>query len=356
MDRFQQYIIREVLKPLMAITVILIGLFSSFSCARYLARAATETLGSELILNLVFLKTLIAMEVLFPIALYASIIVALGRLYRDQEIIVMHSVGLGEFYIIKTVLMIALPLAVVVGLYSAFIRPWAYEAIYRIDAGGNTELDLDRYQSGRFYGNEDSGRIIYISEATRDGKEVNRIFYYVRGSSFNDIVIADDVYQEQPDPFQPPQLHLHDGFMYRVDRSDLKDTVTRFNNFVYLPELENTTNYRRKAASTIELSKSDDPGDIAEYQWRLSRFFATVLLALMSIPLSRSSPRQGKSEKVLWAAIIFAVYYNLSGLAQTWVEQAVVGEFPGIWWLHSLMFLVVVYFVLPVEFRRSKEA
>ena len=74
MKRVQLYIFREVLKPLFVIAVILAGLFASFSSARYLAQAVTEILGTEMIVKLVFLKTLIAMEVLFPIALYASVI------------------------------------------------------------------------------------------------------------------------------------------------------------------------------------------------------------------------------------------------------------------------------------------
>jgi lipopolysaccharide export system permease protein len=67
----------------------------------------------------------------------------------------------------------------------------------------------------------------------------------------------------------------------------------------------------------------------------------------MAIPLSRSSPRQGKSEKIIAAAVIFAIYYNLSGLAQTWVEQGVIGSFPGVWWLHFLMLVAVITVFTP---------
>ncbi len=94
----------------------------------------------------------------------------------------------------------------------------------------------------------------------------------------------------------------------------------------------------------------EQAADIAELQWRLSRPFATILLALIAIPLSRSSPRQGRNEKIFTAALVFALYYNLSGLARTWVEQEMVGSFPGIWWLQALMMIVVVVLLLP-EFK-----
>ena len=97
----------------------------------------------------------------------------------------------------------------------------------------------------------------------------------------------------------------------------------------------------------MDLMLSDEPTDIAELQWRLSRPLATILLALIAIPLSRSSPRQGRNEKIFTATLIFALYYNLSGLARTWVEQGTVASFPGIWWLHTLMTIVVAIMLFP---------
>ena len=105
-------------------------------------------------------------------------------------------------------------------------------------------------------------------------------------------------------------------------------------------------NYRRKAASTRTLWDSEQPRDIAELQWRLSRPVATILLALIAVSFTRTIPRQSKSDKTfLIAAMVFALYYNLSGLAQTWVEQAVIPEIPGVWWLYSLLLIAVILFL-----------
>ena len=70
-----------------------------------------------------------------------------------------------------------------------------------------------------------------------------------------------------------------------------------------------------------------------------------VLLLRFSCPyrraiFSRTSPRQGKSERSFYgAAAVFAIYYILSGLAQTWVEQGTISRVPGVWWLYILMAL-----------------
>jgi lipopolysaccharide export system permease protein len=206
---------------------------------------------------------------------------------------------------------------------------------------------VERYQARRFYGNEESSSIIYINDKREGGERLSGVFHYVRKDHTSEIILAKQGYQERTGQYQPPKLHLLDGYMYSMSRSSTRDSIVRFSRFVYMPSPDIARDYQRKAAPTLELGFSADTRDIAEFQWRISRALTTILLAMMAIPLSRSSPRQGKSEKIIAAAVIFAIYYNLSGLAQTWVEQGVIGSFPGVWWLHFLMLVAVITVFTP---------
>jgi lipopolysaccharide export system permease protein len=347
MTRLRYYLVREVLKPFLVVVAILVGLFTSFNAARYLAETVTETLGMVMVMKLILLKSVIAMEVLVPIGFYSAIIVALARLHRDQEVIVLKSAGISENFLVRTIFGLSLSIGILVGLLSIYGRPWAYEQIYLLDESESAEMDVSRYQPRRFYGNEDSGTIIYIQNKTDAEENLQNVFHYVRKDGSSDIVIAKEGHQERLEEYRPPQLHLLDGYMYRMNHTSTRDSIIKFSRFVYMPSPETARDYQRKAASTVELSFSEESRDVAEFQWRVSRAIATILLAMIAIPLSRSSPRQGKSEKIIAAAIIFAIYYNLNGLAQTWVEQGVVGKTPGVWWLHILMTLVVIIMFTP---------
>ncbi len=340
--RIELYIISEVLRPFLVVTVILAGLFAGFSSARFLAEAVTETLGIAAMIELIFLKTLIALEVLIPIALYVAVIIGLGRLHRDQEIIAIRSVGIGTGHVIKAVLLLSVPVAVLSGAISMYGRPWAYEQSYIMDARAEAELNTDRFQPGRFYGNEDSGRIVYIREKQGNDGLMMEVFHYLRDGKYSEIITAERAYRYDTNPERLPRLHLFDGMIYRFDRNGRQDSTVRFNKLVYVTDTSREVGYRRKAAATTTLLQSQQPMEVAELQWRLSRPFATILLALVAVPLSRSSPRQGRGEKTFVAALVFAIYYNLSGLARTWVEQGVVPAFPGIWWLHLLMLIIIV--------------
>ena len=353
MPHIERYIIREVLRPFSFVLILLVALFACFSSARYLAEAVTETLGLYFMVKLILLKTFIALEVLVPIALYTSVVIGLGRLHRDREIIALNAAGASNKRIIGPVMVVSIPIALAVGALSLYGRPWAYENSYILDAMAKADLNTDRFQPGRFYGNEDTGTVIYIAGKDRENGAMSRIFYYTRKGEVSEVTAAVSARQDQGLEDGRLRVSLDDGLVYRLRRYSLEDEVVRYEKLIrFHGDPEVSIGYKRKAQATPDLLDSDTPEDIAEAQWRLSRPLATLLLALIAIPLSHSSPRQGKNERVFMAALIFAVYYNLSGVAQTWVEQGVMDEIPGVWWLHALMALVVSLYLFQRYYRR----
>lgn len=353
MKIIDKYITRELLIPFTVLIVILSGMFSSFSSARFLAEAVTESLGIVAMLQLVSLKTLIALEVLVPIALYIAVIIGLGRMNRDQEINVLRSAGISEHRIIYAVLIVAIPVGIISGVLSMFVRPWAYEESYILNAQAEAELNTDRFQAGRFYGSEKSGRVVYINSKDESGKKMRNIFHYVSKENGSEILFAKEGIQKHPVRGERPQLHLFDGNLYKLKHSSTKDTVSHFEKMIYFSDDSNDLDYKRKSTATKVLMDSDHPPDIAELQWRLSRPVSTILLALIAIPFSRTSLRRTGGEMVyFYAALVFAIYYILSGLAQTWVEQGKIGSVPGVWWLYVLMSVVSISLLFPNGWKR----
>ncbi|MFT7459207.1 MAG: lipopolysaccharide export system permease protein, partial [Planctomycetota bacterium] len=250
MTNIERYIFVEVIKPLAAVLSILVGLFACFSSARYLAEAITETLGIALMLKLVFLKTFIALEVLIPIALYVSIIIGLGRMHRDQEIIAMRAAGISGVRIIKAILWVAVPVGIVVGLTSFVGRPWAYEDSYILDARANAELNTDRFQPGRFYGNDDSGRVVYIQTKNESDGIMKNLFHYIDKDGTKEIILSRYASQVQANEENRTQIHLHDGSIHRLKYDGREDEIIKFEKLVlFLDDAEDDIGYKRKAAT-----------------------------------------------------------------------------------------------------------
>ncbi len=353
MKIIEKYITRELLMPFTVVIVILTGLFSGLSSANFLAGAVTESLGIAVMLKLVLLKTLIALEVLVPIALYIAVIVGLGRMHRDQEINILRSAGVGEHRIIYSVLLVAIPVGIISGVLSIFVRPWAYEENYILNAQAEAELNIDRFQPGRFYGSEKSGRVIYIDSEDESGEQMKNIFHYKPSINGSEILVAQEGRKQKQVRGQRSQIHLFNGYIYQLAHSSTKDTVTQFEKLVYFIDDGDSLDFKRKSAATMVLMDSSRPRDVAELQWRLSRPIATVLLALIAVPFSRTSPRRKEGEKAFFAAaLVFSIYYILSGLAQTWVEQGTIGSTPGVWWLYILMLIISLSLLFPDYWRQ----
>ncbi len=98
--------------------------------------------------------------------------------------------------------------------------------------------------------------------------------------------------------------------------------------------------------STFDLLKKyADPNAAAELQWRLSIPLSALLLALLALPLSSVSPRQGRYSQVFPAILIYVIYVNLLFVARNWVEQKTVPVSVGIWWVHGVFLLLVGIFI-----------
>jgi lipopolysaccharide export system permease protein len=346
--RIDRYLAREILKPLLLVCSVLLLVFMSYSSVRYLADAVAGLLPQRTILALVLLRAGIALEVLLPVTLYLSVVVGLGRLYADTEIVALHALGVAPGRILRVVGAISVLLAVVVGVLSLAVRPWAYRTSYWLQARAEAEFDVDKFVAGRFHEGQDGDRVMFFEELDRSRGEMRRVFVWTYSAGARRVISAARAYQETDPASGGRRLVFVDGHEYRLARTGDRDRVLRFERLaVDLREPAVTPEYRSKSAPTGELRESRNLKDIAELQWRLSTPLVTVLLGMLGVPLSRTVPRQGKYARVLTAVVIYSAYYNLSAVAKTWVEKGVVGPVPGIWWVVALLLVVLLLALRP---------
>jgi len=99
---------------------------------------------------------------------------------------------------------------------------------------------------------------------------------------------------------------------------------------------------KRESSPTAVLVNSANLKDIAELQWRIMMPVSAIVLMILAVPLSRSSPRQGRYGRLVVAVLIFVIYYNLLGVAEVWLQDGVVPPVLGMWWVAVLPVLLTV--------------
>jgi lipopolysaccharide export system permease protein len=277
--------------------------------------------------------------------LYLAVLIGLGRLHSDSEIYAMRSSGISEMRALRPIVGMAVLLAILIGLFSLFVRPWAYGETYEIKARAEASTEVDRIRPARFYSFEESGRTVFIKAVSANGDDLKEVFIRTRKDRDLQVITAATgqlIYYARPEHHR---LILHNAIVYKQAK-DAPDVFGELGSFsIWIPAGEpDPVGYKTKSGSTFELPLSADTDDVAEFQWRLSTPLSALLLALLAIPLSRSKPRQGRYARMLAALVIYAVYFNLLDVGRTWVEM---GTRQNIWWVPGMLALLVLVLYLP---------
>jgi lipopolysaccharide export system permease protein len=341
----RRYIIGEILKPAVTIISLLIAIFASYMAVTYLADAVVGVLSPKSVLILIALKVGMALEVLLPITFFLSVIIALGRLYKDSEMTALSACGVGLTDVLKAVVLVAIPVAVLAGVASIVIRPAAYETIYRLRDQAKAEFDISRLEADRFMEFDlATGKYAFFAESIdQKNHTAVDVFFRVKQKGEWQVIKAQEMHQADSGSNAQKVFVFRNGTMLEYASDGTGGQVTRFAEALYPVQDPNQSDrYRRKAATSLYLFRSDLLEDIAEFQWRLSTPLSTMLLALLGIPLSRTNPRKGEYAKLGLAVVYFAVYYQLFVIAKTQVEKGGVPPLIGIWWVPALLSLVVL--------------
>ena len=339
------YLRREISVPFLAVIGVLVSIFITYALTRFLMDVNAALLAPSDLFLLTMLKALISLEVLLPLSLYLAVLMGLGRLHSDSEVYAMRASGISEMRVLRPIIAVAALLAILIGLFSIFVRPWAYAESYAIKARVEAATEVDRVRGARFYNFEDSGRTVFVKTVSGKGRDLEEIFIRSGNGEDLQVITASSgqlAYLARPEHHQ---LILNNANVFRRTRDgpDLFAELGRFS--LWLPAGQpDPVGYKTKSSSTFELMESENNDDKAELQWRTSTPLSALLLALLAIPLSRARPRQGRYARILGAMIVYAVYFNMLDVSRTWVEQ---GSARYIWWAPGLLALLVAILYIP---------
>ena len=290
-----RYLLREILGPLVVALCVLCALFTSYGAAAFLSDAVNGLLPMNMLYQVIGLRTLIALEVLIPISLYLSVVMALGRMYADSEITVLFALGLTPLRLMGIVLGLSLCTAVIVAGLSLVVRPWAYGRSHQLASVAAASLNTKNMQAGTFYGGKKGGRTIFIEQRAGPAALARGVFAQLRLPGGGTRIIYASSIEEKLRVDGSSQMHLTDAHIYDIglngESSDVVLNATDLGLHLASPSVD-PPEYSAIAASTAHLGASGTAADIAEFQWRLSTSVSTLLLGMLGVPLSRAQPRR----------------------------------------------------------------
>lgn len=339
-----RYLITEIVQTLMAVLFVLLLIFMGRFFAVFLADAAAGEITGAVVVDLLLLRTLGALNLMLPFALYISILLAFGRMYKDNEMTALAASGVTTPRIMLTVFVVGLLFSVVVGAFSLWISPWAERQRASITAESEQSSMLQNVLPGQF--NEIGRRnnaVFYVEDVTENNKRLNNIFAQIKSKDTMDVFSASQGYQYRDEETGDTYLVLTDGFRYQGLPGQQNFLIQEYKkNAIRIVEPGIIQKSRRnRSVKTTDLLKRDKPQAQAELQWRISLPITTLLLAMLGVLISRTSPRQGRFAKLFVAILIYIIYNNSISIAKSWVEHNKLSVEVGVWWVHLVLFVII---------------
>lgn len=338
-----RYLIKEVLYTLLAVTPVILLIFLSSRFVRYLADAATGELPRDLVLMLLGLKLTSVLELLLPLTFFLAILLALGRLYKDSEMVVLYACGVSPTQVLKTVVWSALGLAGVVAGLSLFVSPWADGLSNQIMHRAETVSEINAIEPGHFKESGEGDRIFFIERLGPDRQNMHNIFIQGRRDGRLDIVSAPSGYVYTEEGSEDQIVVLEDGNRYQWTPGEIDFQIGEYEKYTLrIAQTEAAPAQDEEVKPTSELLGSSEIRDIAELQWRISMPITVLLLAMLATLLARTTPRQGRYSKLFVAIAAYVIYHNLMSVAHAWIKYGQVSPGVGMWWVHGLPLLAII--------------
>jgi lipopolysaccharide export system permease protein len=339
-----RYFSRELAQTFAGVSIILLVVIVGQSFVSLLSKVMKGKLPSDVVISMLGLGVLKSAILLIPFALLLTIMLTLGRYYRDSEIYAIKASGIGSRALLRYASLLFIPLIAFLFYLSIFSAPWAEQQIETIKqkAGGFT--DIYSLTPGQFIESNQGNWVVFVEQSDRDSGEVNNVFIYDRRDGNVAIETAQHAEQKNVAELGGESLILKKGQRYEGTPGEGGFALLEFDQHaVRIPEFDiNVDVQNPEFKSTAALLRSGKLVDIAEFQWRISVPIAAILLALLAFPLSVTSPRQGRFAGLAVAIVIYLIYSNLLILAETWVADEKLPAVPGMFTVHAAMLLLVI--------------
>ena len=346
MRTLDRYLFREMLLTWLAVLAVLLVIMVGNVLARSLSWVTDGSVAPEALLALVGLKSTALLVTLIPLALYLGVLLAHGRLYRDNEMAVMQACGYGWGDLLRPTLAVGALGFALIAVLTVFASPWAAREEQVLKQAMRERSALALLAPGRFMSSPDGSLVFFVREADARAGHFTDVFLHRDGGDGPPRVdVASSATYRRDAATGDEYIVLGEGRTHIGEPGSADWTVTEFASQGVLRPYEDpeAPRLRTRAKTLSQLVASEDLGDRAELQWRISIPLGALLLSALAVPLAHTSPRAGRFGRLAVAILVYIPFANLLSLARKWIAGGEIPPWVGLWPVHAAMALLVVW-------------
>jgi lipopolysaccharide export system permease protein len=336
-------LVREFAATGLLVSSILLGIVVFTQLIRFLGESVSGALAVEGVLAMLGFSALNYLPVLLSISLFLSVLLTLTRCYRDSEMVVWFSSGVGLTRWIRPVLGYAIPVALVIAMMSMVLSPWALSKADEYKRRLDSRDDVAAATPGAFRESKHADRVFFLEEVDAEARRVRNVFVRSVQNGREGTMVASEGYQETA-PNGDRFLVMLNGARYEGVPGKADFRIVEFERYamrIEAAELRQESP-NLKAYSTLYLIQNPTTWNLAELEWRIGLPLSALILALLAIPLSYVNPRAGRSLNLIIAMMAYMFYNNMISVTNSWVGRGKLDAVSGLLSIHLLMFVVML--------------
>lgn len=311
--------------------------------------ASKGIIPNDSILTILVFSLLKYLPILLTLTLFLTILLTLSRWFRDSEMMIWFSSGLGLTSFIRPILFFSLPIILLIGFLSLYLSPWATQKSEEYKAGLKNRDELATISPGSFKESKSKDRVFYVEGFGDLGSKVKNVFVQSEQNGKLGIIVSNEGSRVSTSTDKDEYIVLKKGKRYEVNHENNNFTEIKFDDYGFLVErkLPPIIDVNQvEAMPTALLLLTNANREIAEFVWRVSLPISGVVLIILAIPLSFINPRSGRSVNIIIAIMIFAIYNNLMGVTQSYINLGKLNPYVGGAIVHVLIISVASYLML----------
>lgn len=329
-----RYLTRQVLLSTGALTFILLIVAVLGRMLQYLAQASQGELDPGVLALLMGYRLPDFLQLILPLAFLLGVLLAYGRMYAESEMTVLIACGLSRARLLGVTAVSAGGVMLLVAMLALWLTPRGLVNTASLLEAQKNLSEFDLMVPGLFQNIARGSRTTYAESI--DGNRMHKVFMHETAT--DRVVFAESATLVEGENGERSVSFSNGMFTEGVPgREDF--SLTSFEQLgVELPprNLNFAVTVQEKAMSTAELLAADQPVQQAELQWRLSLILLVPVLAMLAVPLSRVSPREGRFARLVPAILLYILYFGLLLTARDMLEDGGLPAWLGLWWVHLL--------------------
>ena len=332
-----RYVNREIVAIFIVTLLMLLLVSIGGRFIGYLQEAALGKYTGMTVLTIMGLRLSEFVQIVAPFSVYVAILLTLGRLHADQEMVVLQGAGTSTGRLLSWVGVTLISVTVFVAMMAWIVTPLSQRQLVDFMAEQRAQTEFETVNPGSFHIYDRGRRVTYSGDMSDDRRVLYDVFLAQQLEDGRRVAVwAESGRQEIDEKSGSSFLVLTNGRRYEGTPGSADYRVMAFSELSQRLEALEPRPRRLEVEAMPFAELGDDPDSRAEWHWRIGLPIFTLIGGMLAVGIARVKPRQGRFARIVPGMLAMLIYYLALMVNRNALSESDLPPAMGLWLVHAV--------------------